>query len=484
MNLKEWFPDLHRKSAEKLSEKLARGVASYVEAQPANTLLPPERELAAELGVNRRTLCKAMEPLVREGLLERTRRGTVVRKEHEASVLDFKDIHPFVFGHIPKQKLKVLLFENLAEQKSFWHETADAFGEDVELEWLPLECRTPAALADYIQKSGCDLAQVNSQNLFSSPELLSLFSRLPDEILAFHEDPRYRLGHFFSEHPSPGDILFPVYFQFLVLWLNRERTDACGFDISRFERGEFPLRDLIRAVVRKRMEPETFLAPHFAVLSYSVREERPVEITSKNLEKFYRNFYEILADAAPKGNRLFVESAFAPYEFCTPENLQFFRDGKLLLMPHFSVLANPLAKSVQIPFVQALVRPAARNVRTFYPGLAVVRNSGKAKIAAEFLLHLLSEPVQRKIASKLNVAPFLIAADKELDLQENSSSQGITEQLNRVVNNIPDPDLNRWELNRPEVDALLNGYMSVEDAVNSTVDKIMEYQTRKQSEEK
>ena len=479
MNLKEWFPDLHRKSAEKLSEKLARGFASYVEAQPANTLLPPERELAAELGVNRRTLCKAMEPLVESGLLERTRRGTVVRKKDEAPDLDIEQIHPFVFGHAPKRKLKILLFENLPEQKRFWRETADAFGEDVELEWLPLECTTPTALADYIRQSGCDLAQVNSNNLHDNPDLASLFSRLPGSVLEFYRNSQYRLGRFFSETPFPGEILFPVYVQFNVLWLNRERMTEHGLDLTGFSRGEFPLRELVRSAIRKQLSPEVFLAPHFAVLSYGVREERPREITRGSLEKYYRDYYGVLADAAPGGNRLFANSPYDPYELCTPKNLQLFKDGKLLFMPHFSVYANSVAQGVRIPFMEVMIRPATQNSRAFYPGLAIVRNSGKSAMAADFLLHLLSPEIQHAIPSTLNVAPFLIAADSELGLREKIPLNSITDQLNRVVNNAPDPDLKRWELNRPETDAILNGKMTPDDAVRSTIDKILNYLSKK-----
>ncbi len=479
MNLKEWFPDLHRKSAEKLSEKLARGFASYVEAQPANTLLPPERELAAELGVNRRTLCKAMEPLVESGLLERTRRGTVVRKESEAPDLDIEQIHPFVFGHSPKRKLKILLFENLPEQKRFWRETADAFGEDVELEWLPLECTTPAAFADYIRQSGCDLAQVNSNILHGNPELASLFSRLPGNVLEFYRNPQYRLGRFFSEIPFPGEILFPVYFQFNVLWLNRELMTEYGLDLTGFAKGEFPLKELVRSVTREQLPPDVFLAPHFAVLSYSSREGRPSEITRGCLEKYYREYYEVLADAAPFGNRLFANSPYAPYELCTPKNLQLFKEGKLLFMPHFSVYANFVAQSVQIPFMEVMIRPATPNFHAFYPGLAIVKNSDKSAMAADFLLHLLSPEIQHAIPSTLNVAPFLISADAELALREKIPLKSITDQLNRILNTVPDPDLKRWELNRPETDAVLNGKMTPDDAVRSTTDKILNYLSRK-----
>ncbi len=482
MNLKEWFSEIHRKSPERLSEKLARAFSSYVEAQPANTLLLPERALAAEIGVNRRTLCKAMEPLVREGLLERTRRGTVVRKERKEPDLDFEKIHPFVFGHTPKQKLKILLFENLPEQKRFWRETVEAFGEDVELEWLPLECRTTAALVNHIQKSGCDLAQVNQQDFCKYRNLAELFSALPEPILEYYEKPQYRFERFFSENPFPGKNLFPVYFQFQVLWLNRELTAECGFDITRFERGDFPLRELVRTAVRELKKPGVYLTPHFAALAESVRVERPLEPIRENLTEFFRNYYEVLADAAPNGSRLFSSSVYAPYRLFTPESFQFFKEGKLLFLPLFSVFANSFAGSVKIPFVETMIRPATR-AQSFYAGLGIVKNSGKTAIAADFLLHLLSEPVQYRMAASLNVAPFLISADRELAERAKLPVKSITSFLNSFRPTHLELDLVRWELDRAEIDALLNERMTVENAVHSTVEKIMEYQTRKQLRE-
>ena len=77
--------------AGQLRERLAEGV------YPPDTLLPPERELARELGVSRTTVSAALSSLVKERLVEQTRgRGTrALTAQERLSCLSIGVLHGF-----------------------------------------------------------------------------------------------------------------------------------------------------------------------------------------------------------------------------------------------------------------------------------------------------------------------------------------------------------------------------------------------------
>lgn len=133
--------------------------------------IPPERELAGALVVNRATVKKAMASLVEEGtVVRRPKRGTILVKPIAP---DEPRPHPFngaanmIFGSRATVPLSIVLFENLPPQQQVWNAIVNQFNQDqpemaARIEWLPESICTLELYKTFIRTKQPDVVLVSS----------------------------------------------------------------------------------------------------------------------------------------------------------------------------------------------------------------------------------------------------------------------------------------------------------------------------------
>lgn len=492
MELSKYFSDIRKRDGQSLSERLEKALERYLSELPENTLLLPERDFAVKIGVNRHTLGKAMDPFVKKGWLERSKRGTVVRHSSErksvpdgkhADLLWMDDVHPFIFTETPRLPLKIVLYENIPLQKDFWMRAAALFtrksGRKVEIRWLPRECDTQSGLAEYAAQSMCDIVQIGSHLFPFYPEIDEMLLPLPEEILALFKSPDYRFREFFGERDLPpvaGKVL-PVHCQFWMDYFQCSLAKKFGLDLSGFEAGGYPLEKLWKDASGK-LPDGIYFSTNFVTLELASRIPRPAPVTFQRAEAFYRAYYELLSKGAPAGRRLFLHDSRMPYQMMNPEIFRAFNAEQLLrITGHSTTLEAMRASGV----FRAAAEPLAcmvsfnRTVSMAYAGLGIMKQSVRKEASSEFFRFLLSEEIQKNAASLMFSTPFFKGADSILAERFGLETSAVTKNLNWIRNLNPETDfLASWYGNRAEVDAVLDGRMSVKKAVENTLKNLRE----------
>ena len=128
---------LDRHSCEALHLQLERELAGLIRRMPEGAFLPPERQIAVQLGVSRVTVRGALRGFLDRGeIVRRPRQGTMIaghtQKISEVKsepCLDYSDPGTFSFPWLsaPVATLQMVLYETLPQQKVFWQKTVEKF---------------------------------------------------------------------------------------------------------------------------------------------------------------------------------------------------------------------------------------------------------------------------------------------------------------------------------------------------------------------
>ena len=158
-------------SATPLYLQIRDGLGQWLAMYSIGQQIPPERELADALVVNRATVKKAMAPFVEDGtIVRRPKRGTILVKP---IVPDEPRPHPFngaanmTFAPVSTVPLSIVLFENLPPQQQVWNAVVDQFNQDhpamaARIEWLPESVCTLELYRTFIRKKQPDVVLVSS----------------------------------------------------------------------------------------------------------------------------------------------------------------------------------------------------------------------------------------------------------------------------------------------------------------------------------
>lgn len=470
--VREYFSDIHVKSAEPLFVRLEKALERYVRTLPNQTLLPAERELAAGLGVNRKTLSKAMEGLASSGLLQRTRQGTVVRHGGNEKPFSLADVHPFVLNLVErKNTLRVLLCDNLPTQITFWQEAAADFttrtGVDIEYEWLPRNCTTAKEQLAYLRQGGFQLAQFPSYAYLLDAELRGALAPLPDEITALAENPDYRFEEYLGDQKEIFGKLMPVYFSFHMHWVNPALAQRYKIDLDSYLNGNCSRLDLFNDADRK-LPDSVFTLDYASSLPHGI--EHPKEINRESIRNYYHKYLSEFARVENYRQHSFLQPLEERYIMCKENIVRAFQEDNLFMMNGFSLIMNYVKPQVSPPPLEVMVsNPFPSNLRMPFVGMGALREGGYTPETARFLRHLLKPEIQRRMVRQLLVAPMWRDADAEL----TGRFSGTTGEIRAIINNyrmmrLPDASA-RWYI-QPQILLLLQGKICLTEAVKQAVD--------------
>ncbi len=404
--IEDYFSGLDAKSPVPIYKQLEERAVRCIDSLPDNSLFPSDRELAAFLKLNRRTVTKALSSLIDSKRLNRTARGTFVHKRKSFSLAD---IHPLNFAmNMPissKKTLRVLLYENMPRQIAFWNEVAEEFNDSAEnctvkLEWMPsLSPFSYTKAIHYLAESDNDLMQLPVTRIWNE-KTASMFASPPSGIRALFDNPAYRISQICSTYPEMLSCSVPFAAGFRILTCNRNLLRS--LDCPKFPSD---LRDFVRL----KYPGGTFMTEHisglFETFGFTLRYTR--EQSGNYLKELIRLFFGHDCEK----ERLSISSPESPGTF-SYEN---FLNGNILLVPNGSGgMLRYLLNHSEIEQKNFLPKPVKDHFTQMNCNLfGIHRKTLRTGEVEKFLNFMLSETIQRKAAAEGSI-PMLKKADPVL----------------------------------------------------------------------
>lgn len=470
--VKEYFSDIHAKSAEPLFIRLGKSLERYILTLPNQTLLPAERELAAELGVNRKTLSKAMEGLANSGLLLRTKHGTVVRREKDAAPFSLEDVHPFVLNMVEQRNtLRVLLCDNLPTQIEFWNQVADGFtahtGIEIEYEWLPKNCTTVKEQMAYLHRGTFQLAQFPSSAYLLDAMLRGELAPLPAEITALIKDPDYRFAEYLDDQKDIFSKLMPLYFSFRMHWVNSALAGKYKIALDSYLKGNCSKLELFNNANRK-LPDSVFVLDYASSLPRVL--EHPRRLTRATIRDYYHAYLSEFSKVEEYREHSFMQPIEKPYVMCKEDIVKEFQQDNLFMMNGFSLVMNYVGQRIpETPLEVMISNQSQSHIRMPFVGMGVLQETGYNQESVRFLRYLLKPETQREMTRKLLVVPMHRDADIELDKRFG----GIHKDVTGIINNYRmaySPDVSRRWYTQPQILLLMQGKIDLTEAVEQAVE--------------
>ncbi len=404
--IEDYFSGLDAKSPVPIYKQLEERAGRCIDSLPDNTLFPSDRELAAFLKLNRRTVTKALSPLIDSKRLNRTARGTFVHKRKSFSLAD---IHPLNFAMnapiFSKKTMKLLLYENMPHQVEFWEKTVSEFNDSsenctVKLEWMPsLSPFSYEKAIHYLADSDSDLMQLPVTRIWNE-KTASMFAPPPAGIRSLFDDPAYRIADTCSTYPEMLSCSVPFAAGFRILTCNMNLFRSLGFS-------KFPsdLRDFARL----KFPEGTFMTEHisslFETFGFTLR------CTREQAGNFLKELIRLFLGHLCEKERLSICSPESPGTFSYEKYL----NGNILLVPNGSGgMLRYLLDHSEIEQKNFLPKPVKGHFTQMNCNLfGMNRKTLRTEEIEKFLNFMLSENIQREVAADGSI-PMLKKADPVL----------------------------------------------------------------------
>ena len=213
--------------------ELQKQLLHFIETHSNTTEFPSERELAELLKINRRTLHKAIEPLIADGTLIRTRKKTLINRKNKTNhQIGVCGVHQNYSAGM-NRKIRLLLLNTAGDELNFWQETAEKFGELFPM--LQLQIDIPGQnTGNYQQKleqGEFDLAvmptYINWKNTFTDHLL-----PVKDSYLKLFDSPEFLSGSWTASAPELRKYAIPWSLSFQIQEWNRAPEELFALDVD------------------------------------------------------------------------------------------------------------------------------------------------------------------------------------------------------------------------------------------------------------
>ncbi len=380
-----------------LPEQLLERLQTWVQQQEPGTRLPSERQLAQMAGVNRRTLRKALTALQDEGVLHRSARGTVIRRDADKAASPVAEpqaiAHPLqVFSAIvppPVRPLVMSSFETLPWHQRMWQRLTAAYtagsSVPVVIEPVPHDISNHGSYADYLGATRPDIAQVLPEMVrgLSSRQLVQ---PLPSELRAGMASDQLVVNRLADTGDNVWQWAVPVHFCF---WLVLRNQNHGGSRLSRTMDADQLVDTLLETA--DRLPPGVAALCHPQSLAFMAGLPQ-ARMTKASARAMSRAALAQMARLAPIAHRIRIEPGMFPAYLKT-----FLQGDAAYAVVQSSFALGALAS---LPFGCDLAMAQPAGTRWLSTGFSCLAAMSERDDAFSFMRFLLSEQAQTIIAEE------------------------------------------------------------------------------------
>jgi DNA-binding transcriptional regulator YhcF (GntR family) len=458
-------------SSEPRYVQLEKAIKKWVESADLGDRLPPELEIAELAGVTRKTVRKALEPFMEQGVFSRRARiGTVLEKK---MTTEFEAFHPLegAFSFVPVKTLKVSLFSASKYRQQHWLELIDCCNKlnsnyQVELIWAPNSINSPEAYQEFVKEQQVDLIFL-SDNLFSHFYQNKQLRQFDDSIVTKMKSDEYSFNSFFSHEPDyPLDYIMPLYFSMSGMLWNDDMTGDISQITPLFMECDSALTWLGQVDEKIAENDMLFSNIGYFLGGFGFPQ---ADADEEYISDWLRKGYAAIAQLAGLRHQIHVNDNYK-YEF-----VSMFLKRKVVTSMLNMYAINHYLDSLSFEWKACPLKasPGSFN-NTGYNGFAISAESEQADAAVEFMDFLLSDNCQAFLAKNFHFGVFNRKAASELC---DSTFKGTKpEDLDNIISlyRFHSRNTEKWlqtvsiELRKQISDVFL-GALSVEDAVKNAL---------------
>jgi hypothetical protein len=450
--IRKYFSDLNQGNGVPLYKQLHDCIGRLIADLPDKAEFPPERELAAELNINRITLRRALKPYVDNEIIRRSNKGSFVNKKTLCKREEIV-IHPLMldsFAYAPVQatdEIELMLYENLPNQLQFWEEATDNFFQKtkirVKLTKVALECNN---LRDYLSKINMrkpDIFQLCNESINLSKESKSRLTPVTELTTQLMSND-YRVNDFFKLENHALDYAVPICFNSWSNIINFKLAEKYGISLDNPERSDF-LDNLIKDAVL-RFPSDIYIAAHSSGLLYGLG--LPEQLNRESLEEFVGRGLDIIKELRPHAKSAFAMPLQSPFEWYSAKALQIFTAGRLLILTVPNYFLRHCQSSWNFPVCKLLPDSSPHGLFMHSAVmLGIYKDSYHREQAQQFLSYLLTEPLQSRLAELSGSVPMCRKSSKIMHNDYSGSWSHIDNILSRYR-----------EMSHPHVNTFWRGF--------------------------
>ena len=384
---------------------LRPGILAWINRLEPGSKFPSERELAAELQVNRRTLRKSLEVFLQSGKLIRRGKETFVGPKFSPGDSAPQNA-PMKISTSMRDTMTLLVSEDHPEQINFWNQIIDKFNKLVPtVHLVPFFTENfssyTSSYRQHFYNGNFDLAVLPTP-LGNSKEILDQLLPIRESWKKLFHSDDFISGMLNETYPIQNEYAYTYAFTFQRLqWLKKYHI----FD--GIPAGKIPFDEMLRKV--NRFLPEKL--PLFPVYYDICRDLGvPVEFTPERIKEHCEIVFNRI-------DSLKDRSVIFSSDEISWGHLNGHRELQTFCTPSYSTSVFFTGKEIERQLVSTLYQ-APRQDSYYWGGCGMVginKNSENIQNALLFIEFLLSKPVQDIIWQMLHMSPVRTESLKTVD---------------------------------------------------------------------
>lgn len=451
--IKQKYFEISSENEEALYLQIRKGFVAWIHDGEQGEELLSERELSTLLGVNRRTLRQALEPLLESGAL--VRKGYKTFINHKIGTYSNDKSAPIFQIDHSKRQIKILLFKEHPLQMQFWTQLIGKFNT-----LLPAHELVPfSAVCDYTDN--CQYWEMIEQENFDIAVLPvsyrwkigieEHFQPLKPAVKAHLQSEEFLIHVFTETSPSLRDYTYPYLFTFPIAQYLKPYHIQNGKHVK-----DIPFEEILSGAIKDVPEDIPLYNIYYDLCrELGIPAKFSKEIILEHCNRILDRF-DIIRTR---------KNAFAASGYSHPWRMD--SSGKMFCRQFLSNL-----------FLYQKERDAAEYENVLFPvhkgcyfwgscgSVAICKSSEYCQEAFSFTEYLLSEPIQNTLWKSLRSAPVRVDSLKTLDFTTPEEALKYLKNCRENPRVYPAPVGNAM---LPYLEQYLEGSLSKEKIIDSVL---------------